>query len=183
MPRIHMLLAMSALLAVSALTSGCYTLVGYPPGESLVEEESGTSRAYRDYEYRYDYTYPDYYGYNYDPYYSLWHPYYDYYRYSPYYDYYRYYPGRYYDDDYYVPEKKPETRRRGTREFRSTVRPERKSEGRPRADDEDKQPSRETLGRQRSTGRSQRLEREGSSASGSERRSTGRERQIEEKEE
>ena len=81
MPRMHRLIAMAALLAIVALISGCYTMVGYPLGEGVVEEEPARSRVYRDYEYYYDYADPYYYdGYYYDPYYSLWHPYYDYYQ-------------------------------------------------------------------------------------------------------
>jgi len=104
-------------LAVVLLSlSGCYTKVGYVPGleESLSEEDIEARDTYGTYDYYYEYPYfgffddyqwypYSYYGYFYDPWgYS--------YRYNPWWN-------SWDDGDYYyIPEKKPETKRRDASE-------------------------------------------------------------------
>lgn len=138
MPKIYRLIAMSAILAMAALISGCYTVVGHSPmgpgsefaseiGEGVTEEEiivEGPIYGYYGDYYSRPYSY--YWNY-YDSYYSPWYRYsYRDYGYSPWN---RYYGGRYYRDYDYndVPQRKPETRQRGASGPRRASRPEQKS--------------------------------------------------------
>jgi hypothetical protein len=113
-----------ALLIMALFLSGCYTIVGYPE-EGMVAEERSDTRYYRydDYDGGYSSYYYDYY----DPYYNLWYPY------SPYSYYYWYrHPWWYYDDYYYyndyddkyIPERKPDAKRRGSSDVRRAPRRE-----------------------------------------------------------
>jgi len=176
MPRIRELIAMSALLTIAALISGCYTMVGYSPEieEGIIEEEAAPGQVYRDYEYYYDRPYSYYWDY-YDPYYGLWYPY-SYY-------YYRGYPWwRYYDDYYYwgygeryVPEEKPGPRRReASRPQRARGPSIRRGS---RSEEENKQPS-----ERRTSEETRRPVRRGTrdSSSGSKERSDKRKSQDEE---
>ncbi len=136
----RLLMAIPVLIFTILLLQGCYTIVGYPPeverGAVEVEPDEGQVYRYRGYYDTYS-PYSHYWDY-YDPYYNYWYPGY----------YYRdYYPWRYYDNYYYwdyggryVPEKRPETRRRGVEPQRSP-RPEQK-ESRLK-EDEDEKSSRE----------------------------------------
>jgi hypothetical protein len=123
----RLLIVVPVLIFASIVLSGCYTLVGYPPeverGAVEVEPDEGQVYRYRGY---YDtYSPYSYYWDYYDPYYDYWYPGYYYRDYYPW----RYY-GNYYYWDYggrYVPEKRPEARRRGVEPQRSP-RPERRGE-------------------------------------------------------
>ena len=100
----------SALLIISVMLSGCYTLVGYMPNAEEVSPKRDTSRDYDYYDNPYDWDYWDDYGayYLYD-----WSP--SNYWYNPW-----WYDDGYYmnDDSYYVPNKKPENKKRDASEFR-----------------------------------------------------------------
>jgi hypothetical protein len=140
-------MVISALIFASIVLSGCYTLVGYTPeverGAVEVEPDEGQVYRYRGYYDTYPYSY--YWNY-YDPYYNYWYPR------SYYWD---YYPRRYYDDYYYwdyggryVPEKRPETRRRGVEPQRSP-RSEQRGESSLK-EDEDRESGREVRDTRRS---------------------------------
>ncbi|MFC1712323.1 hypothetical protein ACFL6S_01575 [Candidatus Poribacteria bacterium] len=152
MLRIYKLMAILTLLLMAVLISGCYTVVGHPsPVEEGIAKEGTTEgqprRHYFESEYEYDYPY---YGgyYGLDPYYGSWYPgsyyYGGYYGgYSRWYNGYSYYPRYYYDDDhYYIPENRPETRRRGASELRRSPGPEDRREIEMERKEEDKQPER-----------------------------------------
>lgn len=194
MLRIYRLTVISAfVLIIVAFIPGCYTIVGYPPPveESIVdlgspsarnlEEEAARGHVYRDYEYYYDRPYSYYRDY-YDPYYSFSYPYHQYYWDSPWWYYDDYYHWDY--DDYYVPEKKPEIRKRGASGLRPVPGPERGSRSRLELeeDEEKKQPVREIRNRQRTKNRTQRsVERKHrDDTSSSKKRSAERESQDEE---
>jgi hypothetical protein len=176
----RLLKVIPVLIFVSIVLSGCYTIVGYTPeverGAVEVEPDEGQVYRYRGYYDTYPYSY--YWDY-YDPYYNYWYPR------SYYWD---YYPRRYYDDYYYwdyggryVPEKRPETRRRGVEPQRSP-RPERRGESSLK-EDEDTKSSREVRDTRRGdTQRSVRRKNKDSSSDSS-RRSPGRTSQDEEKDE
>ncbi len=153
MLRIYKPIAILTLLLMAVLISGCYTVVGHPsPVEEGIAKE-GTAggqprRHYFESEYEYDYPY---YGgyYGLDPYYGSWYPGSSYYGgyyggYSRWYNDYNYYPRYYYDNDdhYYIPENRPETRRRGASELRRTPRTEDRREIEMERKEEDKQPER-----------------------------------------
>jgi len=153
MPKIYRLIAMSAILAMAALVSGCYTVVGHLPmepgsesasemGEGVTEEEIIVEGPiYRYYGNYYSRPYSYYWNY-YDSYYSPWYRYsYRDYGYSPWN---RYYDGRYYQNYDYkdVPQRKPETRQRGASGPRRTPMPERKSRGSMERDEEREQQNR-----------------------------------------
>ena len=137
MLKIQKLVAVSVLLIMAALISGCYTIVGYPPEleESIIEEEAAKGQIYRNHEYYYDRPYSYYYRDYYDPYYGFGYPY----------SYYRDYPWWYDDyyywdyDGHYVPQKKPDTKKRGTSELRRTPSPERGRGSKLKEDEEKKQ--------------------------------------------
>ena len=151
MPGIHRMMAILSLLIVVAFASGCYTIVGYAPEaeKAIVEEEAAGSQIYRDYDYLY-YNRPySYYQDYYDPYYGLWYPhsYYDYW-YRPWW---RYYDDYYYRDydEYYVPQNKPETKRRGALERSRSYRPESKRESMVEEDEEKSPLNREVRDKRR----------------------------------
>lgn len=181
MPKVYKLILMLALLIVVALTSGCYTMVGYPLGveEGIIEEGTTQGRIYRDYDYYYDRPY-SYYGNYYDPYYGLYSPYSSYWNYSG-----RYYDDRYYwdYDDHYVPQKKPETKHRGAFGPRRAPGPEPKHGSRLEEDEGKNAPRREIGGRQKAESRTQRpiRRKRSDSTSGSQKRSTKEKSQDEEK--
>jgi hypothetical protein len=131
--RIQRFIAMLVFLIIAVLTSGCYTIVGYPPEveKGIIEEDAAPGQVYREYEYYYDRPYPYYWGYN--SYYDVWYPYYHYRDYPWWWDY----------NDQYVPEKKPETKRRGSSELQRAPQPERKRDRRLEEDEEIEQSSRE----------------------------------------
>jgi len=124
------LIAVLVILIISVLISGCYTIVGYPPEaeEGVIEEDIVQGRTYRHYGYYYDYPY--YYWDDFDLYYPYrWDPYYYDYWYGPWWydDYYHW------DYDYYVPEKKPETRKREASDLhRSSKLEQKKSPAKPK---------------------------------------------------
>jgi len=157
MPKIHRLIAMSAILAMAALISGCYTIVGHSPmepgSEFASEIEKGVTEEeiivegpiYRYYGDYYSRPYSYYWNY-YDSYYSPWYRYsYRDYWYSPWN---QYYDGRYYRDYDYkdVPQRKPETRQRGASGPRRTPMPERKNRSSMERDEEREQQNREETG-------------------------------------
>jgi len=117
-----------ALLLISLMLSGCYTIIGYPP-DAKDTTVTGHKDIYREY---YDYDSPFYFGgfYDYPHYLYGWSPYY-------YDNNYWYHPewssnNWYYrdDDSSYVPEKRPEVRKRDATELRrSSSREEQKIEG------------------------------------------------------
>lgn len=95
-------LALVILIVPILLMTGCYTKVGYTPSlEDRMSEEQEDMDRWETYTYR-EYYYPFYFDY-----YDFYFPYY-------------WYPHRYWyrpwwyfwDDDYYVPENKPEIRQR-----------------------------------------------------------------------
>lgn len=149
MPRICRFAVILALLTIAALASGCYTIIGHPSPaeEGVVEEEIVEDQVYYEAEYGRPYPY-------YLDYYDLWYPRSHYYWSRPWW-YYDDYPVRYYDydydyDDHYVPEKKPETRRRGATDFWRSLRSGSGDEAGPERDRETDQSNREVLNRRRS---------------------------------
>jgi hypothetical protein len=125
----------SVLLIISVMLSGCYTLVGYMPNAEEVSPQRDTTREYihRDYDYYdnpYDWDYGDgystYYPYEWSPSYNLYHPW--------------WYDDGYYrnDDSYYVPNKKPENKKREASEFRRSPQSDKgKIANEPKKSDED----------------------------------------------
>jgi len=122
-----------ALLLISLTLSGCYTVIGYPPNANdlTVKKDTGHRGIYREY-YNYDspyYYYDDLDNYSYDLY--DWYPFY-YFDSNHKYHHDWSYDNLYYGDDNsnYVPEKKPEVRKRDATELRrSPAREEQKKEG------------------------------------------------------
>jgi len=159
----RILIFMMALLLISVMLSGCYTIIGYPPSanELTVKKDTGHKGIYREYYYNDSpYYFGDlddysYYLYGWSPFY-----YFNDYWYHPYggYDdwYYRDYNYDYYNDNdhsYYVPEKKPDVRKRDATEIRrSPSREEQKKEskkdesvqsnGKQSSSDDDQKPQR-----------------------------------------
>jgi hypothetical protein len=88
MPRIHRWIAISLLLVVAALASGC-SMVAHPSGieVGIIEEEAVGAQVHWDYEYYYDSPYWRWREY-YDSYHGARYPYYYYYRDYPRYHYY-----------------------------------------------------------------------------------------------
>jgi hypothetical protein len=134
--------AVLTLLVIVAFVSGCYTIVGYPPEMegSIAEGEPAESRYYDYYDYYNDSPYSYYRDYSYPYYYGFWSPYYRDYSWWYYDDYYY----RYRDYDHrYVPEEKPEIRRRGTTEPKRFTSPERKRGSTLKEDKEESRKGRE----------------------------------------
>lgn len=180
MSRTYSIMIVLVLLAMAAFIPGCYTIVGYPPEmmESTPEGDEALkdqSYGYSEY-YQYDYPRSSYYGGYYDPYYGFIYPYNNYYWDYPYQyrdDYYRYY----WDYDYeYVPNKKPESRFRGSTELRPKT--EEKREGNLEKKDKPNREVRSTQGTGRAVQSSVKKHGESSSSS----RSPKREAQDEEDE-
>ena len=184
MPKIQEFIVMLTLLGVAMLMSGCYTIVGYPQAmeegiaESVIEEELVGERIYGHYgSYRPYSCYRDYY----DPYYGLLSPR----SYYGYYDDYWYYPRRYYgdyyyqyNDNYYAPQRKPETKSRTS--VRRNSRPE-SNKKLTEWGEEKEQSNREIRSRSKADNTVQRSVRKSrSSAANSKKRSVKRENQDEE---
>jgi hypothetical protein len=142
MPRANVFIFI-IILCISLFVSGCYTMFGYPPEleERYVGDEGLVDSVYGYREYYPDYSSLDY-SYYYDPYYGFIFPYSDYYYGDSSwwwrdYDNYNY---RNYDQYYYAPKHKPETKYRldQTRSAPST-----KRESRSKDDEEKENPKRE----------------------------------------
>ena len=116
-------------------------------------EEIVEDRVYEYYGSEYDRNYP-----YYSDYYDRWYPSSYYYWNSPRWYYYDHYPSRYYYDydDHYVPEKKPETRRRGATDTWRSLRSRERSGTAPEQDREREQPNREIRNRRRTEDRPRR---------------------------
>ena len=161
MIRLYRLIAISALLLMAVLISGCYTVIGHPSPveEGIVEKETAEEQIYRYDESEYERPYPyydSYYGL--DSYYGFWYPGSYYYWDRPWRNYGYYSPRYYYDDhyyDYYAPEKRPETRRRGPSELRRTPRAEDRREIELERDEEEEQSERRVPERRRVEKRTQ----------------------------
>ena len=157
MARAYKLVVALVFLFTVILVSGCYTIVGHPSvvEEGIVDaetEEIVEDRVYEYYGPEYGRTYPYYLDY-----YDLWYPRSYYYWNGPRW-YYNDYPTRYYYDydGHYVPEKKPETKRRGATDTWRSLRSRDRSETAPEQDRETDQPRREIRSRRRTENRSQR---------------------------
>ena len=161
MARAYKLIVALVFLFTVVLVSGCYTMVGRP---SVVDgtvvgaetEEIVEDRVYEYYGSEYGRTYP-----YYQDYYGLWYPQSYYYWNGPRWYYDRYPTRYYYDHDYdydgqYVPEKKPETRRRGATDTWRSLRSRERSETAPEQDREREQPNREIRNRWRTEDRPRR---------------------------
>jgi len=133
MLRIYQILLVLALLALSVLMVGCYTMVGYPAGaeEGVVEERTVTiperEYGYSDYYYEEPYSSYLYSDYSYVPYYYRFlYPFYSSWNYSGwYYDDYYYHRDRGYNN-YYAPQSKPASKKRGSVNLRRKLAPERR---------------------------------------------------------
>ena len=150
MSRAYKLMVALTFLFTVVLLSGCYTIVGHPSAveEGIVDaetEEIVEDRVYEYYGPEYGRTYP-----YYSDYYGLWYPNSYYYWNGPRW-YYDHYPTRrYYDyDGRYVPEKKPEIRRRGATDTWRSLRSGDRSKTVPEQDREREQTNREIRNRRR----------------------------------
>ena len=151
--KINKALFILILLIMAVMLSGCYTLVGPPPDakEILPKKYSQREDIERDHDYYYDSSYDLGSWEEYDLYYSdSWYPYYyGRYWYQPW-----GYDGRdyWYNDGYYVPEKKPETKNRGASDFGRSSRTnqwrdESASADKQKKSDDDQQEKRDTESR------------------------------------